>query len=88
MSEVLQAVMDYVKTPGTDYALLITGPWGCGKTYFWKNAVEPRLQNPEPKETHLRPIYASLYGCRASRKSILSCSSHPIRNSNRNGWIC
>jgi len=30
MNEVQQAVIDYVSTPQTDYALLITGPWGCG----------------------------------------------------------
>ncbi|TBX64774.1 hypothetical protein EZL74_12865 [Flavobacterium silvisoli] len=28
---------DYLKTPKTQYAILINGSWGSGKTYFFKN---------------------------------------------------
>lgn len=62
VNEVLQTVMDYVKLPHTDYAILINGPWGCGKTYFWKNMVEPQLQTLlKPKQIE-RVMYVSLYG--------------------------
>ncbi len=47
--------------PHTDYAILINGSWGCGKTYFWKNMVEPKLK--EDKKNLLTPLYASFYGC-------------------------
>jgi len=63
MNEVLQAIIDYLQAPQTDYALLINGPWGCGKTYFWKNVVEPRIRRVSCDAARWRPLYASLYGC-------------------------
>ena len=68
MNQVLQTILDYVKTPNTDYALLITGPWGCGKTYFWKKVVEPKLQQQINNGTSLRPVYVSLYGCENTKE--------------------
>lgn len=67
MNEVLQAVLDYVQMPSTDYAFLITGPWGCGKTYFWKNAVEPEFKKRIGNGESWRPLYVSLYGCRSAQ---------------------
>lgn len=64
---ILDAVVDYVRTPQTDYALLITGPWGCGKTYFWKNVVEPELRKRCIGDAKCRPLYASLYGCQSAK---------------------
>lgn len=62
VNEVLQTVMDYVKLPHTDYAILINGPWGCGKTYFWKEIVEPELKSLLESQQIERIMYASLYG--------------------------
>lgn len=39
-------------------ALLITGKWGSGKTYFLKKEVFPKIEN----ETSYQPIIISLYG--------------------------
>ena len=79
MNEVLQAVLDYIQTPQTDYALLITGPWGCGKTYFWRNVVEPELKKVKCDGTPWRPLYASLYGCQSTKDidTQLLLASHP-----------
>ncbi len=62
VNEVLQAVIDYVKLPHTDYAILINGPWGCGKTYFWKNIVGPELKKLLDSKYIERVLYISLYG--------------------------
>jgi hypothetical protein len=35
-------------------AILLTGPWGCGKTYVWKQLVAPQLKNPS--------VYVSAFG--------------------------
>lgn len=61
-NQVLQAVIDYVTLPNTDYAILINGPWGCGKTYFWKNMVEPKLKDLLEYQQIERMMYVSLYG--------------------------
>lgn len=39
----------------TGKGLLLTGPWGCGKTYLWKQLVAPALAKD-------RPLYVSLFG--------------------------
>jgi hypothetical protein len=62
MDEVLQTILDYVRTPHTDYALLITGPWGCGKTYFWKNVIEPEVRCLQHSDDIQNILYVSLYG--------------------------
>ena len=62
MNEVLQAILDYVQTPQTDYALLITGPWGCGKTYFWRHVITPMLRGLRHPHRPRRLLYTSLYG--------------------------
>lgn len=54
----------YVKLPDPNYAVLLTGVWGCGKTYFienWKNILSKSIS--EDKESSiLRPVYVSLFG--------------------------
>ena len=35
--------------------LLLTGPWGCGKTYLWHQHIHKRLQARSP-------VYVSLFG--------------------------
>lgn len=40
-----------------NYAVMINGEWGCGKTYFVKNLLFDYL-----KKKKLEPIYLSLYG--------------------------
>jgi hypothetical protein len=74
--EVLDSVLNYINLPGTDYAVLINGPWGCGKTYFWKNIIEPSLR--KGGKTLPTPLYASFYGCENLRDvDIQLLVSHP-----------
>ena len=51
----------YAKKQGTDYALLLNGGWGCGKTYYVTHELIPHL-----KTIGLRPIYISLNGVKTS----------------------
>lgn len=69
MIEINEVVKDYLETPKTDYALMITGDWGSGKTFFIKNSLFDYIANIEslitsPKGTILkyRPVYISLFG--------------------------
>ena len=39
LEDVDQMVLDYVIAPLTDYAIMLTGAWGAGKTYYWKKAL-------------------------------------------------
>lgn len=57
MLNYLEVVKDYIERPRTNYALMVSGDWGNGKTYFINNSVIPML-----KEKDKRPIYISLNG--------------------------
>jgi len=48
---------DYLKTEKTQYAILINGTWGSGKTYFWKNSL-----TEISVEIGYKTIYVSLNG--------------------------
>lgn len=57
-SEYIEEIFrDYLSTEKTNYAILINGSWGSGKTYFWKT----KLKNHCEKEA-LKPIYLTLNG--------------------------
>ena len=40
IKEINYAVKDYLNEDSVDYAILINGKWGSGKTYYWKNYLE------------------------------------------------
>lgn len=52
-----EAVIQYLRFPDTDYAIMITGKWGVGKTYFVKNVIDKIIQ-----KQNLKLMYVSLYG--------------------------
>ncbi|WP_312199823.1 P-loop NTPase fold protein [Anaerospora hongkongensis] len=54
---VKETLIDFIGVSFSDYALLITGSWGSGKTYFWKNTLESAV-----RERRLTPVYVSLNG--------------------------
>lgn len=48
---------DYIATEKTNYALLINGAWGSGKTYFWKGTL-----SDISTKAGSTPVYLSLNG--------------------------
>lgn len=61
---VLEVVEDYLGRPDTDYAILINGDWGSGKTYYWKHTLEKRIQEETEVEGQAarQAAYISLNG--------------------------
>jgi hypothetical protein len=49
--------IDYLKTDKAQYAILINGSWGCGKTYFWKFVLDDIAE-----KNNFKRIYISLNG--------------------------
>lgn len=62
MEELIECICDYVKKPYTDYAIMLNGEWGSGKTYFWNNKLRSRLENLKVNGKNYKTIYMSLYG--------------------------
>jgi len=48
---------NYLKTDKTQYAILLNGSWGCGKTYFWKYSL-----SKVAIDNGFKTIYISLNG--------------------------
>lgn len=70
--QILEIIEKYVNKKETNYAILLDGEWGSGKTYFVREKLVPKLkvnyekEKKEKKEDdnlkNKKPIYISLYG--------------------------
>lgn len=61
MSSHIEKYLDlYLEKQDTEYATLITGKWGCGKTYFINHYIENKSQDHKYKF-----IYISLFGLKS-----------------------
>ena len=39
MEDLVESILDYIRADYTDYAIMINGEWGSGKTHFWNNKI-------------------------------------------------
>lgn len=42
--EILKLLTNYISSEKTDYAIMIDGEWGAGKSWYWNNVLTPELQ--------------------------------------------
>ena len=47
MEKLNEIVIDYLKVKDTDYALMINGKWGCGKTYYLEHDFKDFIEQQE-----------------------------------------
>ena len=62
MEDLVESILDYIRAEYTDYAIMINGEWGSGKTYFWDHKIKPKIETMQVNGKKLTPIYMSLYG--------------------------
>ena len=62
MDELVESILDYIRKPYTDHAIMINGEWGSGKTYFWNNKVKSKIESTDINGKRYKTIYMSLYG--------------------------
>ncbi|HFJ9454144.1 TPA: P-loop NTPase fold protein [Bacillus tropicus] len=53
----IESILDYIESDITEYAVLLNGRWGSGKTYFWEYVLKEKIEG-----TGKKTIYVSLYG--------------------------
>ena len=56
-AKIIESLKVYFESKLTDYAVMITGEWGVGKTYFLRKDVFALIT-----QLKLKPIYVSLIG--------------------------
>ena len=54
---VTKILLRYFQTKNTDYAVLLNGSWGCGKTYYVDKILRPEIEKQNGKL-----LYVSLHG--------------------------
>ena len=62
MDDLVESILDYIRSDYTDYAIMINGEWGSGKTYFWNNKIRNKIESMQVNDRKLTTIYMSLYG--------------------------
>ena len=62
MEDLVESILDYVRADYTDYAIMINGEWGSGKTYFWNNKIRNKIESMQLNGKRYTTIYMSLYG--------------------------
>ncbi len=62
MEDLVESILDYVRADYTDYAIMINGEWGSGKTYFWNHKVKNKIESLQLNGKKYTTIYMSLYG--------------------------
>ncbi|AFF24435.1 P-loop NTPase fold protein [Pasteurella multocida] len=76
MNEHIEEYLDiYLTKENIEYATVLTGEWGCGKTYFIRNYIKKKENKKEYKF-----IYVSLFGLKSisSINQIIFQELHPI----------
>ena len=59
--EIVRFLNEYVEIPDPQYAVMLKGAWGCGKTFFIQRWIEASKEKGE-EQLEWNPIYVSLYG--------------------------
>ena len=66
--QILNFLNVYATIPSPQYAIMLRGKWGCGKTFFvksWLAEFEKVAKHPSDENSiELKPIYISLFGMR------------------------
>ena len=62
MNDIIENFLNgYMMNPDPQYAILLKGKWGCGKTHFINHWIDA-YQKHDAEDKVLEPVYVSLYG--------------------------
>ncbi len=59
---ILTFLNEYAEIPDPQYAIMLRGAWGCGKTFFIRQWIKQLKNDKDADKLKWRPIYVSLYG--------------------------
>lgn len=84
----LKEIVDYYLKSNTNYALMITGEWGIGKTYYFKNILSKEISQTSTYNNSsktYRPIPVSLFGLKSIEEiqSEIFLCLYPILKNNK-----
>ena len=76
--EIESVIAEYLKNPKAEYAVMIDGDWGSGKTYFLTHSLIKIMKNIDNgKDKPRKYAYISLYGAKSieevSKEIVFQC---------------
>lgn len=77
-NEIIEIIKEYLNNTRAEYAVMINGEWGSGKTYFLRHSLLKVLESIDSgKKDRRKFTYISLYGVKSveeiSKEIIFSC---------------
>lgn len=64
--QIIKTIKSYIEMKNCNYAILIDGQWGTGKTFFVKNTLMPIINKNNEKDK--KAIYISTYGTKSTKE--------------------
>ena len=64
-TDIVKEIERYLQDNVYNYAVLIDGEWGSGKTYFVKNELKTAIEQARVGGNQRKVMYVSLYGCQS-----------------------
>lgn len=79
----LDDILSFYLSSNTNFALMITGEWGVGKTHYYKNIIQPLITKTSlynDESIKYKPIHISLFGLNSIKdiQSEIFYAIHPI----------
>ena len=87
--EIITEVERYLSDTSYNYAVMIDGDWGCGKTYFVKNGLSKAIAEHEREsEKPRKVVYISLYGHKTilDIQDAIAIQLHFVSGSEKRFW--
>ena len=76
MNELDKIIRDYLSIPDTDYAIMISGAWGCGKSYYITHRLKDVVNEVAvPKDLTRKKIWGKKSGYKIAHISLYGISS-------------
>ena len=87
--EIITEIERYLSDTSYNYAVMIDGDWGCGKTYFVKNGLAKAIAEHEKEsEKPRKAVYISLYGHKTilDIQDAIAIQLHFVSGSEKRFW--
>lgn len=55
---IIESINEYIQNKNANYAIMLSGEWGVGKTYFVRNMLSKNIHS------HQKTVYVSLFGAK------------------------
>lgn len=87
--EIITEIERYLADTSYNYAVMIDGDWGCGKTFFVKNGLSKAIAEHEKEsEKPRKAVYISLYGHKTilDIQDAIAIQLHFVSGSEKRFW--